>query len=352
MNTALSLVPFLEANGSADSDERLAQIVEEALPVIRSIIKSKLQVSLNPSDGSRENQDALEINGEVQVSLISALRRLQEERRPFISNFQSYVAVIAFNACYGYLRRKRPRRHSLKNKLRYLLTHRVDFSVWEIDGVMFGGLTAWRFQKRARASLNRLQCLADTSGDFRQHNSTQNDVRSLPLMDLVFELFHQAQGPVELDALVGIVANLQGVKEERLSAEAEGEEATQAGLYESLPDDRCANPAVDVERRLHLERLWSEIQELPVRQRAALLLNLRDSHGGAGLTLFPATGVASLRRIASALEMPVEELSVLWAELPLDDARIAGRLGVTRQQVINLRKSARERLARRMKALW
>jgi hypothetical protein len=38
--------------------------------------------------------------------------------------------------------------------------------------------------------------------------------------------------------------------------------------------------------------------------------------------------------------------------LPLDDATIAGLLGLTRQQVINLRKSARERLARRLKGFF
>lgn len=39
-----------------------------------------------------------------------------------------------------------------------------------------------------------------------------------------------------------------------------------------------------------------------------------------------------------------------WNELPLAATMIAELLGETRQQVINLRKSARERLARRMKA--
>jgi hypothetical protein len=38
-------------------------------------------------------------------------------------------------------------------------------------------------------------------------------------------------------------------------------------------------------------------------------------------------------------------------KLPLDDATIAGLLGATRQQVINLRKCARERLERRMSAV-
>jgi hypothetical protein len=36
----------------------------------------------------------------------------------------------------------------------------------------------------------------------------------------------------------------------------------------------------------------------------------------------------------------------IWFQLPLNDKVIAGRLFVTRQQVINLRKAGRRRLAR------
>ncbi len=43
------------------------------------------------------------------------------------------------------------------------------------------------------------------------------------------------------------------------------------------------------------------------------------------------------------------ELATLWQELPLEDARIAVILDVTRQQVINLRRTARERLQCRMR---
>jgi hypothetical protein len=46
--------------------------------------------------------------------------------------------------------------------------------------------------------------------------------------------------------------------------------------------------------------------------------------------------------------MTSDRLAAIWEELPLDDQAIASILGVTRQQVINLRKSGRERLQRRM----
>jgi hypothetical protein len=97
-----------------------------------------------------------------------------------------------------------------------------------------------------------------------------------------------------------------------------------------------------------MSELWAQIRELPIAQRAALLLNLRSGSDGAAVALLPLTGVAGIREIAGALELPSEEFAALWNQLPLDDLAIAERLGVTRQRVINLRKSARERLTRRM----
>jgi hypothetical protein len=91
------------------------------------------------------------------------------------------------------------------------------------------------------------------------------------------------------------------------------------------------------------------LQQLPLNQRAALLLNLKDPGGRGCITLFPTTGVATLRQLADALEMSAEGFAALWNELPIEDARIAELLGLTRQQVINARKSGRERLARRLK---
>jgi hypothetical protein len=48
-----------------------------------------------------------------------------------------------------------------------------------------------------------------------------------------------------------------------------------------------------------------------------------------------------MRQMAAMLEIPAEHFSQLWADLPLADAVIAERLGLERQQVINLRMIAR-----------
>jgi hypothetical protein len=80
------------------------------------------------------------------------------------------------------------------------------------------------------------------------------------------------------------------------------------------------------------------------------LLNLNDSAGG-DIQLFDWLGIASIREIALALEMDPDVFAELWKELPLEDARIARELGISRQDVVNRRSSARKRLARRMKEM-
>ena len=59
-----------------------------------------------------------------------------------------------------------------------------------------------------------------------------------------------------------------------------------------------------------------------------------------------------MRQLAAALEINVADFVSIWTELPLEDVRIADLLGLTRQQVINARKSGRERLARRLKGFF
>jgi hypothetical protein len=100
------------------------------------------------------------------------------------------------------------------------------------------------------------------------------------------------------------------------------------------------------EQREHLQKVWSEIKEMPVRHRVALLLNLKDKQGDCVVWLFPILRVASIKQIAQMLEFPTEEFAAFWRELPWDDVKIAEHLNLTRQQVINLRQSARARLVR------
>ena len=163
------------------------------------------------------------------------------------------------------------------------------------------------------------------------------------MADAVSSIFNHVGKPVEFDELVSTLAEHLGIRDQPIESLAEDDDALQISAV-GEPDQ-----AWRLEKKLFLRRLWDELQQLPVNQRTALLLNLKDTGGGVCITLFPATGIASLPQLAKTLELSNESFAHLWNELPLEDARIAELLGVTRQQVINARKSGRERLARRLK---
>jgi DNA-directed RNA polymerase specialized sigma24 family protein len=103
--------------------------------------------------------------------------------------------------------------------------------------------------------------------------------------------------------------------------------------------------------RSALLEVWREIDLLPPRQRIALLLGLRDENGSAITSLLVLLRIATFDELAAAVELSPGELAAIWDQLPLPDMVIAERLDLNRQQVINLRKSARDRLGRRLQFL-
>lgn len=343
------LVPFLRAADEEEAGRLLALLVEEHVaPIMWAVVRRKLRVPLRECDGGERNQDALEVVAELRAALLDDLLSLRAGRRErVIGNLRGYAAAAAYNACHRYLREKYPQRHSLKTRLRYLLTHHAGFALWEAEGAhaLLAGRAAWCAFDVDDADAPHARP-ADDLAALSRTKLGGADARGLPLWEVVSAVLDAAGRPVELDDLVNVVAELRGL-EERRQAFAEDEESRGARL-ESLADAR-PSAEEELERRGYLARLWAEILLLPRNQRAALLLNLRDARGGDALGLLPHTGVASIRQIAEAVGCPAEEFAALWNELPLDDARIAARLGLARQQVINLRKSARERLGRRMR---
>jgi hypothetical protein len=340
-----SLLPFLTAADENDAERQLSGIISAFSPTIKAIVRSKLRVSLDPADGSRKNQDALEVIGDINALLLAQLRGLKSNPSDrTISNFGGYVAVVTYHACYQYLRRIYPERWRLKNKLRYLLTHRSTLALWESnEGELLCGLV-WQRDQTVACNLSAAsQQVHEELLELRPPTRRRQEVPPRMLADLVTAIFQRVQGPVLLDDLVNIVADLCGIEEH---AATEGDEPYGKAESGQLAE---VNVTTAMEQRIHLEQLWKEICQLPARHRAAILLNLRDSKGRGVITLLPLTRVATIRQVAGALEFPLEEFARVWKELPWDDKRIAQHLGLTRQQVINLRHSARVRLARQLK---
>jgi hypothetical protein len=282
---------------SASLLERL--LSEFAAPVIQRIVSSKVRGAASE-----------DVQHDVLVDLIARLQQLKRSGAlTSIGDFSAYSAVAAYHGCREHYRQSFPERYRLANRVRYVLVRHPRFAIWKTSG------GRWVCGKRAygHAPLE----------------STFNRPAARKTAGLVESVLEEADAPLPFDALLEELAGRYGVRGTLSIAQT-----------------------VTVETRLiqreWIRELWTEIDQLPLPQRISLLLSMRDDDGSSGLILFPMLGVASLRQIAVRLAMPAEDLARLWGCLPLNDHCIGEHLRLDRQRVINLRKSARERLGRKV----
>lgn len=338
------LLTFLEAKDEEQADRCLASLIDEhAVPIVREILGSSLRFHLH-TNGSASTQDGSDLFNDIIANLLSRLRNIRSDRpQGAIADFRGYIAATAYNACNLYLRQKYPRRSRLKNRLRYLLSHDAAFALWtnETFGLL-GGFAEWR-DKATPTSQRVLEKIRQDPVEWTQMVDLPSvGINRAQLASLLHALFKSCGSPVRLDDLVNVVADICREKDQP-------DESLEVVM-------NLAAPALDFETSLEqqhmLALLWQEVCQLPRRQRVALLLNFKDARGQELVSLLPYTRTATIAQIAETLELPLVEFLRIWNKLPLDDATIAELLGATRQQVINLRKCARERLERRMNAVF
>ena len=293
-------------------------MASDVQPVLRRVVASRLSGLWDDID---------DVCSEARLELLLHLRRLKAQ--PFgreIADFPAYVATVAVNACNRYFGRRRPGRSRLKKQIRILFSEGGDLRLrlWP-DGRASGGLAREAERTPAATDLDALERRVEPDRDLRR---------------LLRRILEEAGGEMELESIVDLVCRIW-----RLPPDPGAPFADPS--LESVPavvDD----PESAIDRRRFTVRLWQEIRLLPRDQRVSLLLNLRDHRGNSVLFLFPLSGVATFAEIAAALEIGEERLAELWNALPADDRSIAEILGCGRQRVINLRMSARKRLAHRM----
>jgi hypothetical protein len=337
------LITFIEATDEEQADCCLASLIDEhAAPIVKEILGSSLRFHFD-SNSTASTQDASDLFNDIIANLLSRLRQIRSDRpRGAIADLRGYIAATAYNACNLYLRQKYPRRARLKNRLRYLLSHDAAFALWtnEESGLICG-FAEWR-DKVALTPQSLFEKIRQDPVEWTQSAGLKSvGTNRAQLSSLSSALFQSCGSPIKLDELVNIVADICREKDQP-----------------DEPLDTVLNlvtPALDLDTILEQQHmlaiLWREVRELPRRQRLALLLNFRDAGDQDLISLLPYTRTATIEQIAETLDLPVEEFLELWNKLPLDDVTIAELLGSTRQQVINLRKCARERLERRIRAV-
>jgi len=348
-----ALLPFLQARDEAQAGLLLDDIVaRHAEPVARAAVARHLRAA-----GSRPGPlpDAEALSAHV---LLILRQRLRDLRRPssapgdtrLFGELRSFLAAQADDACRGWLRGAFPHRIRLAHRLRYLLARDRRFVLRATPD------DEWRCGLSGRDA--RLFASGEASGPGRRIPEAPHGARPAParmgsdpglLSDRAFDLLTRAGGPVDLEHLVDVLEAEIAQVEAATGADAEEDGPVVSAAIPEISDEgsEAAEEAAG-DPVAALRRLWDEIVALPPLQRAAFLLNLRDGEGRGVIALFPIAGVADLRRIAAVLDMTPERLAERWRALPLDDAAIAARLGLTRHQVGLLRRAARERLARRL----
>ena len=152
--------------------------------------------------------------------------------------------------------------------------------------------------------------------------------------NLLKAIFDYVNGPVPLDSLINIVADMLGIKDEFQQAGTRDED-DDAPAFEPV-EPGPPRPLSDLMAKEFLEQLWAAICELKPLMRAAYLLSLGTiGKKAAGLStieieLFPAYGVAAKTEIGRLLNISGEQFERLWDELPdMDDAARREAKGLT-----------------------
>jgi DNA-directed RNA polymerase specialized sigma24 family protein len=333
------LRPFLQEPDDAATRGRLGEILErEASPVAWRVIRAQLRGS--------EASDLEDVHAAVILRLARHLLGLRVAGNPEepVRAFAAYVAAVAHNACHAFLRVRSPDRARLRSRTRYVLTRAAPLALWENGTHSLCGQAAWRGAAWNPATVERLSDLSRRIGAFA---GPQPDGAAMPFPRLVESLLARLQGPARFEDVVDALAAILGITDRPATA-PRSDDGPPADPLDDLAAPG-ASPEDAIVQRDFLTRVWVEIQTLPLRQRAALLLNLRDPDGRGMIGLFPLTETATVAELARALEIPEDRFQTVWSDLPWEDEGIARWMGVTRRQVINLRKCARERLARRLR---
>jgi hypothetical protein len=298
--------------------ERL--VVDVARPVIRRVL-----LRYTRANAVLQPHEADDVEATVTLRLVAKLHAAAADPSEAVARLEDYVARLTYNAVNDVLRVRHPERTRFKNRLRYVMTHDPRLALWwTLDGLACG---------LAEAS-GKADVLTELP--LRPERMTAPMTDRARVADAVLAILRASARPVLFDALVRGMASLWNVGEAR--AVEDGPRVV------AVPEAAI----VRFETRELLRVLWREIQLLPPLQRKALLLNLRERDTVNVVSLFVLTGIALPGEIAGAMGMTMKELEAIWMDLPFDDLRIAAMMGLTRQQVINLRKSARARLGRRV----
>jgi hypothetical protein len=327
-----------------ETEHLLANLIcVHATPIIEQVITTEIArfSTLDTSRRNHQTQDFEDIVAEAVLKVLVALRRLKKSPGDStISDFRGYVAVMAFNTWHGYMRNRRASRASLKRRLHYLLTTHKDLAIWEGPRrKSICGFSRWT----GTGPMARTGWV----NQIRLHpEQFVSDVPDLNLAGLLHAIFTRANAPMDFEEVVSLIADILMITDEPHSVDTASRRSKCSEAAVEFTD-----PLKSEARRLLLKHLWNEIKQLPTAQRESLLFSFRGKGRVSGAVLLAEIDIASTHEICEALGISAEDFNLIRSQLPWEDNVISKRLGLSIQQVISCRLSAKRRLIRRLKSL-
>jgi RNA polymerase sigma factor (sigma-70 family) len=341
------LLPLLRSADEAEGEQLLSDLILfEAAPLVRNTLRQRLGFYVSHLGANPRNHDAEDLYHDVMAKLIGLLNDPQlQTGQLVIKNFRQYVLRVATNACHDYLRAKSPARNRLKNNLRDLLERHQDFAQWRTgDAETLCGFTAWLNRGKSSLVTPRLSSLEARPNEFLTAKFPREDIRQVPLTRLVAEVFRWLDSPVEFERLVQLAAQLLDVKDQPQQSLDEDD------VWEQSLTDSSFRCESSLEVRELLQMLWAAVRRLPPRQRDTFCLGFADDGGDDLFTLLLDAELATLPEIAEALNRSLQDLILLWQQMPMDNTGIAHELKATHQQVNKWRFRALRQLEKELQA--
>jgi hypothetical protein len=184
--------------------------------------------------------------------------------------------------------------------------------------------------------------LKEKPESFKSKRYTYQSLKKAPYPKLIAEIFQWLGDPIRFEDLVELIP---------LFRQINGQPAEPIEPEENQEEERLADPARQAgdspEKRLTTKQLWEEVKQLPPKSRLILCLSPVGEECEDLWDLLLTTDAVSLTELADGLEIPLEQLTNMWVEAPMDSKTLAGHLGATTSQVNKWRYQAVKHLRER-----
>lgn len=332
------LLPFFTTTEEAALESQKSDLQKEIDRIVIPILRRKLGFYLDMNARSHD-PEAEDFYQKINLLIWQRMEVVRTDPDgKSITDFRDYVAVIAYNAIKKALLKSNRELYDLHNHTLDVLKNNRSFAVWEnIKGEKMCGYASQQDSEPSFVQRRRIKHFVETPVEFMRGSLQNRDARKMAVGDLIAMIFDELRSPVKFADLMKGCAEILGIKRTALLLSID------QSLIENYQDPR-SDVAVDFENKEAIVRFWENAPQLPVLERQALLLSLKDQHRTHFLKILEEKGLTTFDEIERTLALPPGKLEEIWNDLPLGNEQLGRLLGVSLGQVSKLRERARGRL--------